>query len=247
MNRMMSSKSGLIPPPGPVGRRTGVACRRGERRVEREPELLCVALRDAQRDELQPGAVVPLPECGNRLTTDLARRRIGDEPFGTLAVSMRQCPCPSDEVSFGTRRMTTPALRDRSPIGAMLPTFQSRPMRSATSLGSRPPRSGSVTIGDLALRLVAHVLRDALHPGRRRRLDHVGEVVDESAGRRNLGTALVQHGRHRKERETATDSREHVLSLRTPTLRDITAEGFAMEEAHGGPDRFGSPAARLRR
>src|SRR5581483_1668067 len=55
-------------------------------------------------------------------------------------------PLPSALVSFGTKSTTTPALRRASPMEASAPTFHSRPIWSATSAASRPPRSGSVTI-----------------------------------------------------------------------------------------------------
>lgn len=67
------------------------------------------------------------------------------KPSAPCPTSTRQCP-PSADVSFGTTRITTPALRAASPILASAPTFHSRPRRSATSCTGRPPRSGNVTM-----------------------------------------------------------------------------------------------------
>src|SRR5688572_27758660 len=67
-------------------------------------------------------------------------------PSTPRPVSMRMWPRPSLDVSLGTRRTTTPALRRRSPTAAAEPTPHARPMRSATSATSRPPRSRKVTI-----------------------------------------------------------------------------------------------------
>ena len=65
--------------------------------------------------------------------------------------------------------------------------------------------------GDLALRLVPDVLRDALDPRGRGRREHVGEVVDEPARWRDLGSGLEQHGRS-DDCEAASKRVEHVGS-----------------------------------
>ena len=173
MNRMMSSTSGLIPPPrDAAGRRAGVGTIGAASDVSSaNAELLREALRHAQRDQLEPRAVVALPEGGRRLAADLARRRVGDEPFGALprldaAVSL----------AVGRRLLRHEEDDDAGVARAVADGRQVADLPLATDAERDLARLAPAEVrqrddGDLALRLVAHVLRDALDARRRRRLE----------------------------------------------------------------------------